>query len=170
MIFGLIYSGDGVAHQRTTCTILDRAAKRLTESETRDSPQRSATYVIIPVILLLSMFSFNNFKTLLSAMNFGSFSNKSPDLNKPFKFEGLHFKRWKQKVLFFFTTKKLAFFCTSDKPTEPKRETWVENDFLCKNYILNGRAENLYDYYSNSKSAKELWEALQKKWHGGSWG
>ena len=74
-------------------------------------------------------------------MDSGSSSNKSPNLNKPFKFEGIHFKRWRQKMLFFFTTKNLASFCTLDKPAELENamvvqmravETWVENDFLCK--------------------------------------
>lgn len=30
------------------------------------------------------------------------------DHNKPTKFEGFHFKRWRQNVLFFLTTKKIA--------------------------------------------------------------
>ncbi|KAL5857551.1 hypothetical protein ACOSQ3_005009 [Xanthoceras sorbifolium] len=28
------------------------------------------------------------------------------NLNKPFRFEGIHFKIWRQKMLFFLTTKK----------------------------------------------------------------
>ncbi|ONI14158.1 hypothetical protein PRUPE_4G265600 [Prunus persica] len=97
----------------------------------------------------------------------------TPDLNKPSKFEGLHFKRWRQKMLFYLTTKKLAFVCTSvkpyafDNPTPEQTwalQTWTENDFLCKNYILNGLSNDLYDYYSSYDTAKELWDALQKKY------
>ena len=31
---------------------------------------------------------------------------------------------------------------------------WQENDYLCKNHILNSLADDLYDYYSNYKTAK----------------
>ncbi|KAM1507442.1 hypothetical protein PS1_017067 [Malus domestica] len=100
-------------------------------------------------------------------------NNTTLDLNKPSKFEGLHFKRWRQKMLFFLTTKKLASFCTTVKPTlfeEPTiaqtkaSQTWIENDFLAKNYILNGLTDDLYDYYSDYGTAKDLSEALQKKY------
>ena len=100
-------------------------------------------------------------------------NNTVPDLNKPSKFTGLHFKRWRQKILFFLTTKKLASFCTTVKPTlleEPTiahtkaSQTWIENDFLAKNYILNGLSDDLYDYYSDYDTAKDLWETLQKKY------
>ncbi|KAM6570923.1 hypothetical protein CsatA_015003 [Cannabis sativa] len=99
------------------------------------------------------------------------------DINKPFRFEGNHFKRWKQKMLFFLTTKKVAYVLTTDKlvvsdtakDDEKQKQTadltsWVENDFLCKNYILNGLSDNLYDYYNSDKTAKEIWDALQKKY------
>ena len=75
--------------------------------------------------------------------------------------------------MFFLTTKKLNSYCYSEKPIIPENptvaqikqsETWVENDFLCKNYILNGLNDNLYDYYSKCVSAKATWEALEKKY------
>ncbi|KAM6570522.1 hypothetical protein CsatB_018507 [Cannabis sativa] len=108
----------------------------------------------------------------------GSASN---DINKPFRFEGLHFKRWKQKMLFYLTMKKVAFVLTAlkpvvseastDKDKEAEREkqqkdldSWVENDFPCKNFILNGLSDDLYDYYNSDKSANEIWDALQKKY------
>ena len=74
--------------------------------------------------------------------------------------------------MFFLTTKKLHSFVFSEKPIAPENptvaqiresETWNENDFLCKNYILNGLSDNLYDYYSSYISAKGVWDALQKK-------
>ena len=63
----------------------------------------------------------------------------TPDLNKPFRFEGVHFKRWRMKMMFFLTTKKLHSFVFSEKPIAPENptvaqiresETWNENDFL----------------------------------------
>ncbi|XP_058761166.1 uncharacterized protein LOC131634515 [Vicia villosa] len=41
---------------------------------------------------------------------------------------------------------------------------WQENDYLCKHHILNSLADDLYDYYNNHKTAKQVWEALQKKY------
>lgn len=40
---------------------------------------------------------------------------------------------------------------------------WKDNDYLFKNHIMNGLAEDLYGYYNNYKTAKHVWEALQKK-------
>ncbi|TYK03152.1 hypothetical protein E5676_scaffold11G00280 [Cucumis melo var. makuwa] len=42
--------------------------------------------------------------------------------------------------------------------------TWTETDFICKNLILNGLTDELYDYYSTMTTAKEVWDALQKKY------
>lgn len=35
---------------------------------------------------------------------------------------------------------------------------------MCKNYIMNALTDELYDYYSTFDTAKELWDALQKKY------
>ncbi|XP_071729060.1 uncharacterized protein [Rutidosis leptorrhynchoides] len=99
------------------------------------------------------------------------------DLNKPFQFEGIHFKRWKQKMLFFLTMKKVNSVLTTEKPNVNEvadqvdeeqakaLKTWEDNNYLCKNYILNGLSNDLYDYYnSDDFDAKKLWEALQKKY------
>ncbi|KAM7490746.1 hypothetical protein LguiA_033667 [Lonicera macranthoides] len=38
------------------------------------------------------------------------------ELNKLFRFEGMHFRRWKQKMFFYLTTKKLDSICETEKP------------------------------------------------------
>uniref|UniRef100_A0A1U7WPX0 Uncharacterized protein LOC104226104 n=1 Tax=Nicotiana sylvestris TaxID=4096 RepID=A0A1U7WPX0_NICSY len=43
-------------------------------------------------------------------------------------------------------------------------EAWKHSDFLCKNYILSGLEDNLYNVYSNVETSKELWTALEKKY------
>ena len=43
-------------------------------------------------------------------------------------------------------------------------EAWTQSDFLCRNYILNRLENNLYDIYSSYKTAKEVWEMLEKKY------
>ena len=74
--------------------------------------------------------------------------------SKPFKFERMHFKRWKSKMQFYITTKKVAYFVTTIKPTQvdpptaentKEIENWDSDDFLCKNYILNVLSDYLYD-------------------------
>jgi len=41
---------------------------------------------------------------------------------------------------------------------------WTKNDYLCKNFILNGLRDNLYDLYGIYDTAKHVWEALQNKY------
>ncbi|XP_050918537.1 uncharacterized protein LOC127135964 [Lathyrus oleraceus] len=116
--------------------------------------------------------------------------------DKPFKFEGFHFKHWQVKMKIFLTLKKAAHVLTKDIPVansgspeqtngknstnsdgtpktdesasnlQLRKETdlWHESDYLCKNLILNSLADDMYDYYSNCKTAKQVWEALQKKY------
>ena len=43
-------------------------------------------------------------------------------------------------------------------------EAWMQSDFLCRNYILNRLENNLYDIYSSYKTAKEVWEMLEKNY------
>ncbi|KAI3471415.1 hypothetical protein Pfo_030779 [Paulownia fortunei] len=71
------------------------------------------------------------------------------------KFTGIDFKRWQQKMLFYMTTLNLARFLREDAPT---------SDFLCRNYILNGLDNILYNVYSLVKTTKELWDSLEKKY------
>ncbi|RZB65820.1 putative oxidosqualene cyclase, partial [Glycine soja] len=93
-------------------------------------------------------------------------SSNRNDLNKPFRFEGNHFKHWQQKMMFSLTMRKVAYVLNTDilvVPEDAEKEVkdkmtmelalWNENDYLCKNFILNGLADNLYDYYSPYKSA-----------------
>ena len=76
-------------------------------------------------------------------------------------------------MLFYLTTKKIATIITTEKPVLPEDpiaeqiatlKKWTKDDFLFKNYILNGLSDTLYDYYVNFNTAKDVWEALQKKY------
>ncbi|CAN0847383.1 hypothetical protein LINGRAHAP2_LOCUS4945 [Linum grandiflorum] len=70
--------------------------------------------------------------------------------------------------------KKLAYTLESEAPILGEDPTdqettaakiWKDDNFLCKNYVLNGLADNLYDYYNNEKnSAKTVCNALQNKY------
>ncbi|KAL0431970.1 UNVERIFIED_CONTAM: hypothetical protein Sradi_0823000 [Sesamum radiatum] len=43
-------------------------------------------------------------------------------------------------------------------------DAWVYGDFLCRNYILNSLSDTLYNVYSSAKTARALWESLEKKY------
>ena len=93
---------------------------------------------------------------------------------KPKKFNGTEFKRWQQKMLFYLTTLNLAHFLQEDAPALKEDETdrqvvaaveaWKHADFLCRNYLLNGLDNTLYNVYCAFNTARELWESLDKKY------
>ncbi|XP_075478729.1 uncharacterized protein LOC142519569 [Primulina tabacum] len=93
---------------------------------------------------------------------------------KPEKFTGVDFKRWQQKMLFYLTMLNLARFLTEDAPklnegegdveSVSAVEAWNHSDFLCRNYVLNGLADSLYNVFCEKKTAKELWESLDRKY------
>ncbi|XP_073138938.1 uncharacterized protein [Henckelia pumila] len=92
--------------------------------------------------------------------------------DRPEKFEGLNFKRWQQKMLFYLTTLNLAKFLSEDAPksvegyvqTTSAVDAWNHSDFLCRNYIMNGLADSLYNVYSEKKTVRELWESMDRKY------
>ena len=43
-------------------------------------------------------------------------------------------------------------------------EAWTHSDIFCKNYILSGLQDDLYNMYTNVKTLNELWVALEKKY------
>ena len=92
---------------------------------------------------------------------------------KPKKFAGTNFKRWQQKMMFYLTTLNLVRVLNEDPPVLKEGENdkqivaaieaWKHSDFLYKNYILNGLENTLYNVYSSTSTAKELWASLEKK-------
>ena len=94
---------------------------------------------------------------------------------KPEKFIGTYFKRWQQKMLFYLATLHLARYLYEEAPKQKEGDVadfqtmaaidaWKEGDFLCKNYILNGLDNMLYNVYSVKESVKALWESLDLKY------
>ena len=82
------------------------------------------------------------------------------------KFNGLDFKRQQQKILFYLTILNLARFLIeeplklSEGETNIKRvnvvDAWKHSDFLCKNYVMNGLHDSLYNIYYAIKTANKL--------------
>ena len=73
----------------------------------------------------------------------------------------------------FLTLKKVATACTTEEPQVPKTHateeqlyaynTCAESNFICKNLILNGLIDKLYDYYSTMSTVKEVWDCTTKE-------
>ncbi|KAL0417837.1 UNVERIFIED_CONTAM: hypothetical protein Sradi_1197200 [Sesamum radiatum] len=67
----------------------------------------------------------------------------------------------------------LARFLSEEVPVVSEGETdtqkraamdaWGHGDFLCRNYILNGLSDTLYNVYSSATTARALWESLEKR-------
>ena len=74
-------------------------------------------------------------------------------------------------MLFYLTTLHLAIFLQEDPP-EPGTNrgsvltvaAWTQGDFLCRNYILNGLDDSLYNVCSHIPVSKKLWARLDKKY------
>ena len=77
-------------------------------------------------------------------------------------------------MLFYLNMLNLAKVLDEDTPTVEKDETnkqklivfeaWKHIDFLCRNYVLNGLDDTLYNMYATKKIAKELWQFLNRKY------
>ena len=52
----------------------------------------------------------------------------------------------------------------TDKEKLAAVDAWNHSNFLCRNYVLNGLENTLYNVYSPLKTAKELWDSLDKKY------
>lgn len=92
---------------------------------------------------------------------------------KPKKFNRDDFKRWQQKILFYLATLNLVHVLKEECPKAPEQptkktfnaiEAWKHSNFLCRNYILNGLIDSLYNVYSSFTTTRGLWEALEKKY------
>ena len=80
--------------------------------------------------------------------------------NPNFKiFDGKGFSRWREKMEFFLRRIKLAYALEKPFPEAPSSEVakdeatlikeqitkWQDDDYLCKNYILEGMSNKYYD-------------------------
>ena len=69
-------------------------------------------------------------------------------------------------MLFYLTNLNLVRFLTEDAPKLKEDEldiqvisdvdAWKHFDFLCKNYVMNGLADSLYNGYIDKKTIKKL--------------
>ncbi|XP_050916217.1 uncharacterized protein LOC127131337 [Lathyrus oleraceus] len=97
------------------------------------------------------------------------------DLVKLDHFDGTNYTRWQDKMTFLLTALKIQYVLDPDlepipKPTEndtneikKERKKRKEDELLCRGHILNTLSDRLYDLYTNTASAKEIWNALEFK-------
>jgi hypothetical protein len=92
------------------------------------------------------------------------------------RFDGMNFVRWQDKLKFLQTALKI-FYILDPKLTpllEPtngetdavraERQKCQEDEIICRGHILNALSDRLYDIYTNTTSAKEIWNALESKY------
>ena len=94
------------------------------------------------------------------------------------RFDGTNFVHWQDKIRFLLTTLKVYYVLNNDLKAleEPKeddtqeivkeRKKREEDELICRGHILNALSDILYDLYTNTKTTKEIWEALEKKYKG----
>ncbi|XP_060194495.1 uncharacterized protein LOC132623715 [Lycium barbarum] len=95
------------------------------------------------------------------------------ELIKLDSFDGSNFTRWKDKMIFLLTALKIFYVLDPSLPAPPEptpedtdatkaeRKKREEDELLCRGHILNTLTDRLYDLYSNLKSPREIWTALQ---------
>ena len=91
-------------------------------------------------------------------------------------FDSLNFTRWQNNVRFLLTALKIFYILDpalallpepkEDDTTEvvEKRKKREEDEIICRGHILNALSDRLYDLYSNTHSAREIWEAPENKY------
>jgi len=94
------------------------------------------------------------------------------DIIKLEQFDGSNFGRWKDKMIFFLTAMKLYYILdpaltplpepTAEETQSQKnaRMKRAEDALLCRGHILNALSYHLYNFYKETSTATEIWNAL----------
>ncbi|XP_076908675.1 uncharacterized protein LOC143565659 [Bidens hawaiensis] len=94
-------------------------------------------------------------------------------LKKPGIFSGVKFKSWQPKMMFYLTNLNFMRFFTESPPTLEEGvdvqamsalDAWKHSEYFCRNYVLIGLVDELYNVYFRIPSAKELWDTLERKY------
>ncbi|GKA49104.1 zinc finger, CCHC-type containing protein [Tanacetum coccineum] len=90
------------------------------------------------------------------------------------KFERMDFRRWQKKMHFLLSIMSVVYVLTTPIPEYGgddatveqirKRAKWDNDDYVCRDLILNGMSDSLFDIYQNVESFKEPWDSLEAKY------
>ncbi|XP_022850034.1 uncharacterized protein LOC111372092 [Olea europaea var. sylvestris] len=98
------------------------------------------------------------------------------DLVRLDRFEGENFTRWQDKLKFLLTALKIFYVLdpklepipdVTDKDIEEihiERKKQEEDELICPGHILIALSDRLYDLYTNTTLAKEIWYVLENKY------
>ncbi|KAL0463397.1 UNVERIFIED_CONTAM: hypothetical protein Slati_0227300 [Sesamum latifolium] len=85
------------------------------------------------------------------------------DLNKPFRFNGIHFKRWKGKVLFYLSLLKVFYILTEKNPNKVDDTNMNDDEYAIHQEKVENYNNDAFKCRTYS-TAKKIWKALQSKY------
>ncbi|KAK2998200.1 hypothetical protein RJ639_024116 [Escallonia herrerae] len=109
-------------------------------------------------------------------MAFVTLKDMGSDFHRLMRFDGGDFVRWQRKMHFLLVTVKVYYVIMNPRPPEPgeneeesvaktrERLRWDQDDEICRGHILNGISNTLFDAYHTVKTAKELWNQLERRY------
>lgn len=92
------------------------------------------------------------------------------------RFDGTNYTRWKDKLKFFLTAPRIFYILDLKLAPLPEltngeieavrneRQKYQEDELICSGHILNALSDRLYDLYTNTTLAREIWDALENKY------
>ncbi|XP_060183142.1 uncharacterized protein LOC132613103 [Lycium barbarum] len=146
-----------------------------------------AARVIIAILVNSMLFLANSFVQALyfqPPVQMDISSNKTlPDFSKLEPLDGNNFKRWSKKLLIFFEQLEVDYVLFDAPPVDvPNVVTDVSNSSATvvtddaakkkfekdnktvRGHLLNHMTNPLFDLFVTNKSAKEIWDSLEKKY------
>ena len=89
-----------------------------------------------------------------------------PDTYKIDPFNGTFFKKWQEKVFLAIDVVNLGHILTDPKPKDNSEllPTWETRNKQVRHAILSTFTNELFDVYYQYKVAKEMWNAMHKKY------
>ncbi|KAK2999645.1 hypothetical protein RJ639_023181 [Escallonia herrerae] len=109
-------------------------------------------------------------------MAFVTLKDMGSDFHRLERFDDGDFVLWQRKMHFLLVTVKVYYVIVNPRPPEHgeneeesvaktrERLRWDQNDEICRGHILNGMSNTLFDAYHTVKTAKELWNQLERRY------
>ncbi|KAK3043165.1 hypothetical protein RJ639_001598 [Escallonia herrerae] len=109
-------------------------------------------------------------------MAFVTLKDMGSDFHGLERFDGGDFVRWQRKMHFLLVTVKVYYVIINPTPPEPggneeesvaktrERLRWDQDDEICRGHIMNGMSNTLFDAYHTVKTAKEIWNQLERRY------